>query len=298
MGVERGNLADQAELSGLPPCSVAIKCADDMDIVRCLDSIDDPEVAVNAVITPSERVEALLRERGVPFVLTEYGNIAKSAQLSVEAAEHDNVIVMDSDVYFAPGAIRLMRAALLHSPVVKPALRFEDDGSYFSRLVAGSRNRYNDVPNKAINPGLALRRREVAARCGELIFNPHIRWTEDADLNYRLQREGVPVQYVPEAEVWHGPVSLKHELRCGFLYGVGKRLSVEHNPDRIAREDPAQLFRTLTSPATYAAALERARQNGIPATLLAGAWRTLYYAGYYAQKHSQRWTLEEDRARR
>src|SRR5689334_3075095 len=162
MSVEHETVMGQAGPSDLPPCSVAVKCADDMDIVRCLDSIDDPEVAVNAVITPSERVEALLRERGIPFVLTEYGNIAKSAQLSVENAEHDNVIVMDSDVHFAPGAVRLLRAALVHSPVAKPRLRFEDDGSYWSRVVADSRNRYNDVPNKAINPGLALRRKEVA----------------------------------------------------------------------------------------------------------------------------------------
>lgn len=282
-----------ADLSELPPCSVAIKCADDMSIVRCLDSIDDPGVSVNAVITPSDRIETLLRERGIPYVITEYGNIAKSAELSVETAEHDNVIVMDSDVYFAPGAVGLMRAALATHPVVKPRLRFEDDGSFLSRLVASSRTSYNAVPNKATNPGLGLRRAEIAEKCGGLIFNPAIRWTEDADLNYRLRANGIPVEYLPEAEVWHGPVSLKHELRCGFLYGIGKRLSVENNEGRSAPEDLSELLKKMVTPATYLAAAQRLAERGVSATVLATVWRTLYYAGYHAQKQTQRWTLDE-----
>jgi GTP:adenosylcobinamide-phosphate guanylyltransferase len=109
-------------------CSIAIKCADDPLIERCLDSIDDPGVAINVVATPSPRIEALLEKREVPYSLTSYGNIAKAAQISVEEAAHDHVIVMDSDAYFAPGAINILRNAIETAPVAKPRLEFQSDG--------------------------------------------------------------------------------------------------------------------------------------------------------------------------
>ena len=277
----------------LPGCSVAIKCADDPLIERCLQSIDDPTVAVNAVITPSDRIAGLLRERGIPYVVTEYGNIAKSAQLSVETAENDTVIVMDSDAYFAPGAVGKLRSALLTAPIVKPRLEFLDDGTQISRVVADSRRRYNAVPTKARNPGIGLRRAEVAALCGGYVFNPDIRWTEDADLDYRLRQSGTQVTYVPEAVVYHDPISLGHELRCSFRYGIGKRLSVEHTPSRPSSEELRIVLGGLAKVSTARELARSITENGIDSTLLAIAWRTLYIAGYHAQKHTGHWTVDK-----
>lgn len=280
--------------SELPSCSVAIKCADDPKIVECLDSIDDSSVAINAAITPSERVEEILREREIPYVITEYGNIGKTAQLCVSTAEHDNVIVMDSDSIFAPNTIQLLRQALVDHPVVKPKLRFENDGAYISKVIAASRERYNSIPDKATCPGLAIRRSEVAEACGGLIFKPQVRWTEDADFNYRLRQNNIPVHFVPDAEIWHGPVSLSHELRCGFLYGVGKRLSMDNDATRPSREDFSILLKNIVAASTYRDAAQRVSEYGLGGTLLATAWRTLYYAGYHAQKYSGNWTWNRD----
>jgi GT2 family glycosyltransferase len=271
-------------------CSIAIKCADDPLLERCLDSIDDPTVAVNAVITPSDQTESLLREREIPFVVTEYGNIAKSAQLSVDTAEHDNVIVMDSDAYFMPGAIRKLREALTKTPVAKPRLEFLDDGSYISRVIAASRQSYNALPDNATNPGLALRRTEIAERCG-YIFNPLIRWTEDADLNYRLKLHDVPMTYVPEAIICHDLVSLSHELKCAFLYGVGKRLSVENTPGRPAIEEFSAIAQRALSGETLKEICKTAAEKDLGSLALATIWRTLYLTGYHAQRQTGRWAV-------
>lgn len=274
----------------LPKCSVAIKCADDIQIERCLDSIDEPDVAVNAVITPSDRIQSLLHKRGIPYTVTEYGNIAKSAQLSVSQAEHDSVIVMDSDAYFLPGTINKLRNALLTSVVAKPQLVFLDAGTRISKLIAESRCKYNAIPNHVTNPGLALRRAELEARCG-YIFNPYIRWTEDTDLNYRMHQNDIPIKYVPDAIIYHDPVSLHHELRCAFLYGIGKRLSIEQTPGRIPTEEFISLAQSLLSKKLLKSIRSSINDKGIDGAILAGVWRTLYLSGYHSQKKLDWWSV-------
>lgn len=276
----------------LPPCSIAIKCADDPKIERCLKSIDDPTVDVNAVITPSQLVERILVDRGIPYSITEYGNIAKSAQISVEEASHDNVIVMDSDAYFAPGAVRKLREALLTTVVAKPTVSFANNGSRLSRLIAESRRRYYGRIDHADSPGLAIRRLELAESCG-YVFNPLIRWTEDADLNYRLKLNKIPLTYVPEAVVLHDPVALQHELKCAFRYGIGKRLSVEHTPSRPSSEELAVVFASLVKGLSIGHMVETVKGRGLDDIALSALWRIVYLGGYHAQKRLGYWTVDE-----
>lgn len=278
------------------PCSIAIKCANDPRIVRCLDSIDDPTVAINAVITPSPVVQALLEVREIPYTLTEYGNIAKSAELSVEQAAHDNVIVMDSDVYFAPGAIGRLRQALTTSTVAKPRLVFSDTGSRISYIIADSRRSFNARPDFATNPGLAIRRQELAEKCRGYVFNPNVRWTEDADLNFRMLEAGVGLTYVPDAILHHDPVSLSHELKCAFLYGVGKRLSVENTPGRTADEELGIVLRNLKQSFGFEGASHTIQDHGLDTVALGVVWRGLYLAGYHAQKTLGKWSTDPSQA--
>lgn len=280
--------------SSFAPCSIGIKCADDPLIERCLDSIDDPTVSVNAVITPSYRIQDLLEERGVPYVITDYGNIAKSAQLSLEHAEHDNVIIMDSDAYFGAGAIQGLRRALSTAVVAKPRLEVLEGSSHISKVISKHRKVFNDQPNYAVNPGLALRRTELEQQCGGYIFNPKIRWTEDADLNYRMQKNDVPLTYVPDAVLYHNPVALKHELRCALLYGAGKRLSIEHTPGRDPTEELSMIARRIIDGTTFRAMHETVHEKDLGGAVLSAIWRTLYLAGYHIQKHTKRWSLPED----
>lgn len=275
----------------LPGCSVAIKCADDLRIERCLDSIDDSAVSVHAVITPSERIEDFLRERDIRYVTTEYGNLAKSAELAVLEAEHDNVIIMDSDAYFEPGAVRLLRTALVTAPVAKPRLEFLDDGSWISKLIADSRRRYNATPNHATTPGLGLRRQEVIESCGRS-FNPSVRWAEDTDLNYRIQRARLDIANVTDAVVVHDAVSLRHELRCAFQFGVGKRLSVENTSGRPSKEELGLVLSSLVKMGNVRKAIDFIGHSGLDAALLQSVWRVLYLTGYHAQKRTGRWSLE------
>ena len=285
-------LRPQAE-AALPGCSIALKCANDTTITRCLDSIDD-DVSVHVVITPNDAIEGILREREVPYSITEYGNIAKSTELSVWACEDDNVIVMDSDTWFLPGSIRKLREALLVDPLAKARLEFQTSG-HISEVIASHRHPFNNRPNYATNPGLAMRRTEVRDACRGYIFNPKIRWTEDADLQYRLGQTDLTVAYVPEAVVQHEPITLSHELRAAFLYGVGKRLSIENTPDRVPYEELPDVLKRAVLSMNPANIVRKIREQGVEISALNLAWNAYYLSGYHAQKHTKKWTLPEDK---
>ncbi len=275
--------------SELPGCSIALKCANDPLIVRCLDSIDD-DVSVNVVVTPNPAIESILEDRGLPYTVTEFGNIAKSTQLSVEEAEHDNVIVMDSDTWFEPGSIRKLREALLDNVLAKGRVVFRED-SFLSGVIARHRNIFNSQPQYVTNPGLAIRREEVTALCRGYLFNPLIRWTEDADLNYRAQQAKVPIEFVPEAVINHDPVSLQHELKAAFLYGIGKRLSIENTPDRLPDEEVQDIVRSIFEGAKPRNIMRKIAEQGIDGTSLDILWQTIYLTGYHAQKSTKHWSV-------
>lgn len=275
-------------LQALPPCSIGLKCADDVAIERCLDSIDD-DVSVHVVITPSQRIERILNRRGVEYSTTAYGNIARSAQLSIERSPTDNVIVMDSDTWFMPGSIRRMREALVDNIVAKPRIRFETN-MYTSEVIARGRHAFNNRPDFATCPGLAVRKTELTEACGQ-IFNPLVRWTEDADLNFRMHQAGIGLKLVPEAEIVHGPIDLAHELRAAFFYGIGKRLSVEHTPGRLTPEEfPDFVINALRAPLRVRENLQSTGPAGLGLDAL---WQAIYLAGYHAQKKLGRWTITE-----
>ena len=104
---------------------------------------------------------------------------------------------------------------------------------------------------------------------------------------------GVKV-YVPEAVLMHGPVTFNHEIKAAFLYGIGKRLSVEQTPDRDPTEEfpdimiaglkglrPSNVFKNLT-------------ERGLGVSAFDRLWRSIYLAGYHSQKISGHWSVESE----
>jgi len=276
----------------LESCSIALKCANEPRemLERCLDSIDD-DVNIHVAMTPNEELRELFEERDVYYTVTEYGNIARSTEASVNQAPDDLVIVMDSDTWFLPNSIRKLRESLITSTITKPRIEFLTD-SWISGVIANKRRPFYDRPYYPANPGLAFRRSELAEAVGGQIFNPNVRWTEDADLNYRLRLAGVSVSFVPEAVLMHDAISLAHELRTAFYYGVGKRLSIEENPGRPSSEDFPGSIISFMKEISPEALQKTSSQIGIPATLLNSIWRIIYLSGYNAQKHLDRWSVD------
>ena len=277
----------------LDGCSIALKCANEPTelLERFFASIDD-DVAVNVVATPNRSNEGYLRHRRIPYTLTEYGNIAMSTQLSVDQAEFDTVIIADADTYFLPESIRCLREALSKHELVKPRIVFDVGNGYVSKLIARHREPFNSQPDYASNPGLGFHRASLRTQCGGYIFNPLIRWTEDADLNHRVKKAGLTTHYVEEAVIVHDAITMQHELRAAFFYGIGKRLSIEHTPGRQPREEAAQVLRDVLKAIRPDHMAHRINSTGADVVMLDTIWQAIYLAGYHAQKRTGNWTVK------
>lgn len=199
--------------------TIIIRCSDDERLFRCLRSIDK-RVEVVVSLTPNLKIENKIKKMGLKYCLTPKGNLSITTNAGLKLVKNKKFIVMDSDSFFKKGAVRQIDEALDKALVVKPKVIFlHRKSNPFSKLIAEGRDfEYSQKP-KAYSPGLGLRK-ELKERVGGYFYHPHIRWTDDGDLNRRIEEAKIPVYYLPKAIIYHDPISLKKDLQSAFKYGV------------------------------------------------------------------------------
>jgi glycosyltransferase involved in cell wall biosynthesis len=223
--VESANLINQL-------ASIVISCSEDPGIFDTIDSIEE-NVEIIATITPCEEIERALRERGIKYVITPKGNHSVTVNSGIEAARHNKIILMDSDCVFEKGAIRSISTALDVFSVVTVNVVFEDEGSIISKQTASCRNfdytvgfpGYSTHGLPIFRPGLSFHKKIIGDI--QYFFDPQILWTEDAELTYRIQKAGVPVQRL-SCSVFHKPTIFFSTLLSYYNYGMGDALRVKY----------------------------------------------------------------------
>ncbi|MFE0774883.1 glycosyltransferase family 2 protein [Streptomyces sp. NPDC058861] len=208
--------------------TVVVPVRDDPLIYRCLASVDLPcPVVVSTNGSPSWFLEGLTAyAKAVPRVTVlsaPESGIGLAYNHAIEHAVTPLVLLMDSDCVFEPGAVAAMLAEASHG-LVKGRVRFETSGRG-SRLVAAARRLTEDpLVTKKVNaysPPL-LYRTDIVDRMGGYHFDTAMKWREDRDFELRRRRSGLPVRLVPEAVVWHKPLSVRDDLRSVRAYGAGQ----------------------------------------------------------------------------
>ncbi len=208
------------------PLSIVIPCADDIRIKHCLDSIDEKVEIVVVLNGATKEVINVVNSYDVKVVEIKERNLSKALNIGIEEARHPNIILIDSDCRFERGAIKKLFRGLQRHYIAKGRVIFESN-NLLSKTIAKVREYVYYDPPKPYNPFLAIKK-SVKKLIGNYYFNEKIHWTEDADLNMRLKKAGVEVNYVFSARVFHHPLGLKHDLRSAFRYGIGKRIRVEN----------------------------------------------------------------------
>jgi glycosyltransferase involved in cell wall biosynthesis len=204
--------------------SVVINCSDDLRVISTINSIDE-KVEIICSITPNAQIEKLLAERKILYVITPKGNQSHTTNVGINLAKHDKIILMDSDSRFAPGVIKKINRLLNDYSVVNGRIVFEDDGTFLSRKIAACRKYDNAYGSPSYKPGLGLRK-ELVDTVGSW-FNPLVRWTDDAELSYRIKSAGVPVFHLDEDCVYHSPISFWGNIKSSFRYGKGDLIRVK-----------------------------------------------------------------------
>ncbi|MFD3587353.1 glycosyltransferase family 2 protein [Streptomyces sp. NPDC058683] len=208
--------------------TIVIPVCDDPLIYRCLASID---VTCSTIIStngsPTWFLDGLVTyARAAPQVTvlsTSERGIGQAYNRAISQAVTPLVLLMDSDCVFEPGAIAAMLAAA-SAELVKGRVRFETRGRG-SRLVAAARRLTEDplVTRKvnAYSPPL-LYRTSIVEKMGGYHFNTAMKWREDRDFELRRRTSDLPVRLVPEAVIWHKPLSPRDDLRSVWSYGAGQ----------------------------------------------------------------------------
>lgn len=207
------------------PVTIVIPCADDIRIKTCLDSINEKVETIVVLNGATNKVREIVKSHKVKTVEIPERNLAKALNVGIAKSKNKKVIFMDADCRFERGAIRKLYQGLSNYDVVKGKVIFESN-NFVSKIIAKVREySYYDTP-KPYNPFLGINKR-IKGQIAGYFFDDNIHWTEDADMNTRLKEANIKVNYVFKARVFHPPLSLKHDLRSAFRYGIGKRIRVE-----------------------------------------------------------------------
>lgn len=250
------------------PISIIIPCADDIRIKNCLDSIDESVEVVVVLNGHTKEVINIVNNYDIRKIMIQERNLSKALNIGIEKAKNSNVILMDSDCRFEKGAIKKLFNGLQKHYIVKGKVVFQSD-SFLSKIIAKAREySYYDTP-KPYNPFLGIRK-DTKKYIGGYYFDETIHWTEDADLNTRLKKARLKVNYVFLAKVFHPPLTLKHDLRSAFRYGIGKRIRVEKGTS----SGIGTHFRKV---------LDVAFKKGLLTGLYYIVWNYFYMFGYFCQ---------------
>ncbi len=216
--------------------SIAIPCRDDPRLEDCIRSIPvglPVEILVCLNGSPAhfrkhleETFPDRLRLEELPDA-----HLARALEHAIQKAEHDHVLLMDSDCLFAPGAIESMLTAISRgsseNEVYKGLVEFDPGRTWSSALVARSRTRRQGSGLNAYKPPLVVSRK-IAKRIGGYFFDGRLLWKEDADLDHRIRAAGIRIVSVESCRIKHAPLTLWSDLRSSFCYGVGKAIAKAH----------------------------------------------------------------------
>jgi hypothetical protein len=261
--------------------SVVIRCGKDRNrLNRCIDSVDED---VEIIVSASDDAPFLdeLQDRGYKTAPHRYGNWSIAAQVGINAASNNDVIIMDADSIFGEGAIHIIDTALKEGHLlVQPRVIFVDDGTTISKIIARARTYENRREPKSYSPGLGLKVSELTERIGveRNIYNFSVSYGDDGDLDQRRRNAGIEVYVAENALIYHDPIALEYELKTAYRFGVGERQaqSSKKNPKNLADIMKEEFF-TKEAKDYY---LNLLKQFGIQTTMFMLFCRSAYMAGF------------------
>ena len=135
----------------------------------------------------------------------------------------------------------------------------------------------------AYSPPLAFSK-DIKNLIGDYYFHEQVPWSEDSEFNYRVQQAGIKIHYNPEAIIYHAPISIKQDIRSGFKYGRGKRIS-----EALNLLPKTNYFHLSVHTRKFVKTYEIFCKKGLmPALYYFFIWRPINRIGYFRQAFSKR----------
>ncbi|MFH0770778.1 MAG: glycosyltransferase [Candidatus Peregrinibacteria bacterium] len=264
--------------------SAVIHCHRDERIVNCIDDLrrNHGNHEVVAVLTEtSQNVQRLIEGRKVKIAWAPVGNLSRSTNIGIAASTHDHIAILDSDVRCSDGYLDIVDRDLEKHMLIRTHMDFQHR-NVLESLVAELRS-YVYSKNVFYCPAIAFRK-ELKDHIGGYFFNDQVWWTEDAEIDHRIQKAGLPIHREPDAVVTHDPESISHDLRGAYKIGRGKFAQVLYANRDTFEEKVGNVLKHILSGESVVALLELARQKSVSTALYSVVWQTIYLLGYHRER--------------
>jgi glycosyltransferase involved in cell wall biosynthesis len=249
------------------PISIIIPVADDLRVGKCIESIDEEVEIVVVLNGATSEVKNLIKNYKVKTCFLQERNLSAALNAGIKCATFDNVLFMDSDCTFRKGTIMLLYNGLQGFKLAKGKVIFEST-NLWNRIFARAREYTTSDKLSAYKPPLAMKK-SIIKDIG-YYFDEDIHWTEDADLDRRVKEKRISIHFIPEAIIYHPPVTLFGDLRSAFRYGIGKRIRKEKG-------------KTKGLGTFFFSTFDIIKKKGILTALYMLFWNLSYCAGYFYQ---------------
>lgn len=264
--------------------SAVIHCHQDERIARCIDDLhhNDGDHEIIAVLTEtSQNVQRVIDGTGAKIVWAPVGNLSRSTNLGIEASTHDHIAILDSDVRCSDGYLDVVDRALDEHMLVKTNIVFEHR-NLLEKIVAELRA-YVYAQDVFYCPAIALRK-ELKNSIGGYFFNDQVWWTEDAEINHRIKKAGLPLHREPNATVIHDPVSMGYDLKSAYKIGRGKFSQVLFARRDTFEENITNIAKRLLSGESLAEFVKIGREKSLLTAGYSVIWQLVYHLGYHREK--------------
>ena len=101
--------------------SILVRCSDDIRLIKCLNSID-VSCQVVVTMTPNLELQKEMEVRGITYALSPKGNPAATTLAGLKYCNYSNVLLIDCDCVFLPGAIKRLYACAQSADIVRPSV--------------------------------------------------------------------------------------------------------------------------------------------------------------------------------
>ncbi len=250
------------------PLTVIIPAADDLRLEDCVKSIDEDVEVLVSLNGPTEEIKELVKRLKLKHCEIPQRNLGAALDEGIKKATYNKVLFMDSDCTFKKGTIRKLFNGLKKEELSKGVVVFERKG-FVSKIIADIRDYTTSGEPSAYKPPLGMRK-SIIRKIG-YYFDRDIHWEEDDELNDRVKRAKVRIEYMPSAKIFHPQLTIKTDLRSAYRYGTGRRIGVEKGLFSL------NIFRYID----FAVFWKKSPVHFLYLLL----WNISYFLGYLSQKY-------------
>lgn len=219
-----------------------------------------------------------LEKQGVICCISPPGNLSIVSNIGFDASTSDKVIITDSDTTFSKNCIREMITGLETYDVVRAPLRFKKSKAFLSHEIAEARDYVNSMP-VVYTPGIGVTK-HLPSYIKGFLFDDAIPFAVDANLNYRIQKENLPVLYLRNIWIEHDSEDIHHDLHAARRIGSGCRQSVNNLHKLYPLEKKRKIGKSLKG-VKLCQYPDILRKKGICILIYQTLWDLYYYVGYH-----------------